>query len=334
LKIAKCKFGEANSFPGDFNLHSAFCNLQSPTPPSLLVSAFVPFSRYHLPMPAVNDAPDDGGRRESASPAHAIFSCVVMLGLIGLLVLAMVRLPRPQAGALPKEAAPNVPDQKLRFAGCDVRGHHLQNEPVMKAIDALHPAYLILQNVEEADAMALADRLKMHCAFHAETGADASAIAPVGECVLSKYPLSAAEAGAGIGMWTTSEVASQKFLIAAIWAPPDASPASTEQLLTEWWQRGSPPIVLAGRFPGKFADNEPVHLRSGWFDALSPWERLLPNSPVPEGSNQILLSPGWSCVAGGTITGYALAPSWIEASSSATATAPTTQAATQPADDD
>ena len=41
-----------------------------------------------------------------------------------------------------------------------------------------------------------------------------------------------------------------------------------------------------------------------------------------------------SGVAGGTITGYALAPSWIEASSSALATAPTTQAATQPADDD
>ena len=299
-----------------------------------LVSAPVPFCRYHLPMPVVNDELGRGGERRSASTAGTFFSCLLMLGLIGLLVLAMKRLPRPQAGAIPQEPASNVPDQKLRFVVCDVRGHHLQDEPVLKTIAAIHPAFLVLLNVEQSDVLALGERLRMRSVFHPASGSAGSAGRALGECVLSEYPLSAAEPAAEIGMWTSSEVAARKFMIAAISVPAVAASASTEQLLTDWQQRGSPPFVLAGRFPSKFADDDPVHLRSGWFDALSPWERLLPHSPPAGGSIRILLSPGWSCTAGGTISGYALAPSWIEASSAAVATAPTTQAATQPADDD
>jgi hypothetical protein len=280
----------------------------------------------------VDEGSDERAGRGLSTRAQAIVSCIIMLILIGVLLLAMGKAPPSGAGALPKEAATNVPDQKLRIVACDVQQRHLQDDPVLKQINALHPDYLILQNITEPDAEALAGTLKLHLAFRAAAGADGSTKF-AGNCVLSSNILSPAESAGGMGMWTTSRVASRQLVIASIDVPLDAGAAGTDQLLAGWQQLGSPPIILAGRFPRNFSDNDPVHLRSGWFDALSSWERLLPSSPIAEGTIQILLSPGWSCTAGGTITGYTLAPSWIEASSSALATAPTTQAATQPDDD-
>jgi hypothetical protein len=280
---------------------------------------------------AVNERSDGGAGRGLPSRMQTIVSCVIMLILIGVLLLAMGKAPRPRAGAPPTEAAPNVPDQKLRFVACNVRQRHLLDDPVLKQIKALHPDYLILQNIMEPDAEALAINLKLHLAFRAVAGADGLSTNPAGNCVLSSNMLSSAESVGGVGMWATSRVATRQFQIASIDAPMDSGPGGDDRLLADWQQRGSVPIVLAGRFPRSFSANDPVHLRSGWFDGLSPWERLLPNAPTA--SIEILLSPGWSCTAGGTITGYDLAPSWIDASSSSLATTPTTQAATQPDDD-
>lgn len=179
-----------------------------------------------------------------------------------------------------------------------------------------------------------AGALHMQSAFVATAGpADNLKGSGFGNCILSKYPLTAPAPAAGIGMWASTQVAAKRFLIGSVTASPAAGPSASGQFLDDWQKRGSPPIVCAGEFPIGFADNDPVQLRSGWFDGLSAWERLLPHSTASQRRAQIFLSPGWSCRAGGAIGGYALAPCWIDASSSASATAPTTQAATQPADD-
>lgn len=273
-------------------------------------------------------------QRTGQSRAAAIISCVSMAACAGFLVLAMRQLPRQQNGAVPTEAASSVPDQKLRFITCDVRRRHFQNEPVLAEIKRRNPDYLILQNIEEPDARSLADLLQMHVVFRAaSTPSTGPTIVHYGNCVLSKQMLSAPEPAGGIGMWTLSEAGKKSFLIGSISVFSPAGPSASEELLADWVKNGSPPVVVAGNFPIGFAGNDPVQLHSGWFDGLSAWERLPPQLPSAQPRTQIFLSPGWSCRAGGAIAGYELAPFWVDASSSASATAPTTQAATQPADE-
>ena len=286
-----------------------------------------------LRMQAETGGPESKTHLGGRSRAGAIISCVSMAACAGLLVLAMRQLPRQQTGGGPTEAASKVPDQMLRFIACDVRGRHLQDEPVLAEIKRLNPDYLILQNLEEPDSRALANVLQMHAAFGAGLAQSASPpIAQYGNCVLSKQMLSPPQPAAGIGIWTMSQVGNKSFLIGSIIASSAGSQWAGNELLADWQKRGSPPIVVAGRFPIRFADNNPVQLHSGWFDGLSAWERLLPRPSSGEQPTQIFLSPGWSCRAGGAISGYDLIPCWVDAGSSASATAPTTQAATRPAD--
>jgi hypothetical protein len=254
-----------------------------------------------------------------------------MLACAGLLLVAMRCFTVASPGALLAEPHSLVPDRRLRFVTCDVQRRHLASEPVVAAIKTLAPDYLILQNIGESDARAVADAMHLRSVFLAARQQAVSSLSdPVGDAVLAKSPLSKPESAGWSGLWTSSGIGSKNVLLVSISASPSGGTDGAHSLTSEWMKRGSPPMVLAA--PDLPRGDEFAEGKSGWFDALSPWLRVVPGTPAAELGPRIFLSPGWSCVAGGSISGYALTPAWIDASSSAFATTPTTQQAAQ-ADD-
>jgi hypothetical protein len=266
---------------------------------------------------------------QSNSSLRGILLCLGLVAFGGVILLRLFLTPQAESLAAPAEATPQIPGVKLRFVSCDVNRRRLQEEPVFAEIRRLDPDYLLLQNVDSEDVAPIAEAMGMAKWYHPGVYQPSANLggsrASWGNCVLSKQQIfegSAIEGGGGVmGAWAVSAVDGKRFLVGSVHLKQtgDSSPES-QQLISAWEKRGSEPIVIGGLFCRELAGDDLVQRGSGWFDALSAF---ITTDAMRR--PQIFLSPGWSCIRGGVIEGFDLAPAWIDASSSAAATAPTTR---------
>jgi len=94
---------------------------------------------------------------------------MVMLGLIvfGAIILGGLYLaPKGHAPIVPPNVPAGVPGRSLRFVCYDMARQHPQNDPLFAAIAGLRPDYVLLQDVEEDDAIQIAELLQMQRSFH------------------------------------------------------------------------------------------------------------------------------------------------------------------------
>src|SRR5690349_19910358 len=102
--------------------------------------------------------------RLKPSPSGAL----VVLGLIifGLLILGGLYIsPRATPPQPPAGAQRGVPARKLRFVSYDLARQHPRNDPFFAAIPKLEPDYVLLQGVNEDDAVEIAELLEMQHSF-------------------------------------------------------------------------------------------------------------------------------------------------------------------------
>jgi hypothetical protein len=254
-----------------------------------------------------------------------------MLVCAGGLLLAMRWFTGSTPGALTAAKLPPVPDRRLRFVTCDVQARRLQSEPVLAEIAKCAPDFLILQNTREADVRAVAEAMHLQFAFAASThGRGRENEEPQGNAILAKAAILSLPPGGPLGLCVSSSIGPTTVLIAALPSPGSSGAWAVAPLVAQWKDLGSPPIVLAGAFPGTLEADNLVENETGWFDALSAWPAVVRGTSAAKLQPRIFLSAGWSCTGGGLISGYAITPAWIDAGSSAFATTPTAKASTQP----
>jgi hypothetical protein len=263
----------------------------------------------------MNERPD-----HSTSSFRGIMLCVGLLAFGGVIVTALVFTPPAQSPAAPTSAASSVPDRKLRFVVCDLKGRRPGDEGIFAEIRRLKPDYLLLQDVDSNDLASLVTTMQIRMSYP-PNGPQAS-----GNYLLSNQPLLDGEAidgGDGIvGGWAASVVDGKKFLVGSVRLSASNGTAEEQRLIVAWQQRGGEPIVVGGIFAGEPMDDDLVQRETGWFDALPAF---VPSDQLTR--ERIFLSPGWSCIGGGVVRGGDLSAVWIDAASSAAATTPTTQSA-------
>jgi hypothetical protein len=247
------------------------------------------------------------------------------VAFVGVILLGLFLVPSAQSPGAPAEATSQVPNVRLRFVSCDVNRRHLQAEPVIAEIRRLDPDYLLLQNVYPQDVAPIAEAMGMQKWYQPglfQSSANPDGLPALwGNCVLSKQQIfeGSSVEGGGTAAWAISVVAGKKFLVGSIHLKPaGGSSLESQQLISAWQKKESEPMVIGGLFSGELANDDLVQRGSGLFDALSAFV-----STDAARRPRIFLSPGWSCIRGGVIEGFDLAPAWIDASSSAAATATT-----------
>ncbi len=193
--------------------------------------------------------------RTTALPSRR--GAMVILGLIafGVLILGGLFL-TPPAKAPPGPAGVpiGVPRRTLRFVCYDLARQHPANEPMIDAILALHPDYVLLHGVDEDDGVQIAEMLKMEGSFHPQLYQRLEHLAGRrgiwGNLILSRQslyqgtPLGGPRGG--YGALAKSIVDDRAFFVASIHLASSAQANSEAADLQQTWKnKGSPPLVAA-----------------------------------------------------------------------------------------
>lgn len=235
---------------------------------------------------------------------------MVLLGILvfgAVLLLGVYLSPHGKAPAAPASARWGVPARRLRIVMYDLRRQRAGEDPTFEQIAKLKPDYLLLQGVEEDDAVQIAVMLGMQQSFHPQLFQRSMNLAgrraTYGNCVLSRWPLYEGSPWIGqngpFGARATSVLENRKVLMSAIhFAPGAAGLRERGDLLTQWRALGSPPMVL------------------GIVTAGAPPSQALRElgTIVPVGDEKLVLAGGWSIVKDATApaTSRPANPAWVD----------------------
>ena len=282
---------------------------------------------------------------------------ILVLGLFalgGAVLWGLFIAPRATSPPAPAAAGWGVPLRPVRVASFNVL--HLQRgfDAVVNEVRAVDPDFVLLQEVESRDVIRLAQALGMQQCHHPNAYERSGNLdgpkATWGNVIFSKHPLFDAgpipnPGGRSFGVWATSVVDGQKFVVANVHlsATWNANPVHVKQsgenrskeianLKAAWRQRGSPPIVAGGDFNQIPFGNNYAAMTEHFNDALAVLgknDMTFRAGALFTRIDYLLLSPEWRATDGGVVASSASDHRliWADVASAMATTAPaTTQA--------
>ena len=197
----------------------------------------------------------DFAKRPDWRPSKRGALLVLGIFVFGAIIMGGLYLtPRSRAPRAPAGLKYGIPDRPLRIVCYDLRRQPPHIDPMIAAVQRLNPDYLLVVDIEEDDAVQLAELMGMQQSFHPQLYQRSQNIAGKqatwGNCILSRYPLYEGSAIAGkagvFGTWAISVVDGRAFVVGCChFAGGDGSTAEWDALRQAWIARGSPPIIVA-----------------------------------------------------------------------------------------
>lgn len=188
---------------------------------------------------------------------------VLGLFVFGALILGGLFLaPIAKAPSAPIGLPLGVPAQSVRFVSYDLAHQHPANDPVFRDIDKLKSDAVLLQGVDEDDAVQVAELLGLQRSFHPQLYQRSEHLAgrrgTWGNLILSQHDLYGGSPLGGVrggfGGWAACVIDGKEFFIADLHlAAGDEGMAEWTQFQQIWKSRGSPPLVVAVLLSGDLA---------------------------------------------------------------------------------
>src|SRR5262245_12103941 len=219
---------------------------------------------------------------------------LVCLGIfvIGLAAMTGMFLARPdKPPPAPTDVPWGAPDRPIRVLSYNVLHNQRGLERVVEQIKTREPDFVLLQEVESADVLILAEALGMRKTFHARAYQKSVNVAGSsskwGNVIFARYPLYDCESipnpgGGSFGVWATTVVDGRKFVVACLHlhATLTAIPVQIKQsgearwkelsnLHDAWAKRGSPPMIVGGDFNQIPMGNNYELMTRHWTDGLA-----------------------------------------------------------------
>src|SRR5262245_6163100 len=242
-----------------------------------------------------SDTPGTGGMPVSRSRVprrrNGVLVCIGIF-VVGLAAVTGMFLARPdKPPPAPSDVPWSAPDRSLRIVSYNILHNQRGLERVVDQIKKLDPDIVLLQEVESADVVIMAEALAMRRTFHARAYQKSVNLAGPsskwGNVILSKHVLYECESipnpgGGSFGVWATTVVDGRKFMIACVHlnATWNANPVHIKQsgearwkelsnLHDAWQQRARPPIIIGGDFNQIPLGNNYELMTRDWTDGLA-----------------------------------------------------------------
>ena len=254
---------------------------------------------------------------------------LVVVGLFvlgGVVLWGLFQAPRVVSPPAPATAEGGAPARPVRVASFNVLHLERGMDAVVSEIRALDPDFVLLQEIESRDVVALARALDMQRHHHPnayERSANlAGRKATWGNVIFSKHPLYDAgpipnPGGGSFGVWATTVVEGKKFIIANVHlsATWNANPLHVKEsgehrskeianLVGAWRERGSRPIIVGGDFNQIPLGNNYFAMTEHLTDALASIGRndtTFRAGLLHTRIDYVLVSPHWRATGGGVV---------------------------------
>jgi endonuclease/exonuclease/phosphatase family metal-dependent hydrolase len=237
---------------------------------------------------------------------------------------------RSKAASAPADIPWGVPDRSVRFVSYNILHNQRGLQRVVDEIKKLDPDFVLLQEVESADVLIMAEALGMR-SWHQRRAYQkssnlAGSSAKWGNVIFAKHPLYECESipnpgGGSFGVWAVTVVDGRKFVLANIHlnATWNANPIHIKKsgearwkelnnLHDAWKQRGSPPIVIGGDFNQIPLGNNYELMTRDWADGLLNLGKdanTFAQGLIRTRIDYFLLSAQWKAIAGDVVNGDA-----------------------------
>lgn len=252
-----------------------------------------------------------------------------LFALGGLMLWGLFRAPRATSPSAPAAARWGAPAHPIRIASLNVRRLPQEIDHVTDELRKLDPDFVLLQEVDSRDVVALARAFGMqqfhHPNAYERSGNLGGRKATWGNVIFAKHPLYDAgpipnPGGESFGVWATSIVDGKKFVIANVHlSATPSTPRHDEKfgdnrskeiakLVSAWHARGSPPMIVGGGPMQITLGGNNSAMTDRFADVLASLRSsdgtFQTSSPDPH-TNRVFATPEWVATDGGMIASEA-----------------------------